>query len=242
MANPTPPKGRTRAALPAHDEIATQQPPGDIIDLDDADDEDYGETPPSGALGQASRPGPQMATPRLPKHGNRVAEPKDRLRDDPDGRRRNARKKRAQEVMRNPFLDDDEPAMPRLPADCEEWAYAWKRHQIEGKDDRRNMQSATAGRLAWEVFRIDDIPAEDQQRLRALLQVEGRYDGCLVYNDCVGMRTSRVMRDMKREAEDIRATRQIQATRQQFTNAKGADELGTWIEEDKTQIVERISG
>lgn len=240
MANQTPPKGRTRPAAPTtseHGGLRMPDPPREI----DLDPDDESEAPYAGASQES---GPQQVTPRvaMPKHGNRVVEPQDLLRDDPERRRENARRRRAKEIEHNPFLDDDEPAMPRLPADDDEWAYKWIRHMISGQDDRKNVQASVAGRLSWEYFTLEEVPNEDdQRRLRSLVQIEGRFGGNIVYNDCVAMRTSRHMRDLKRAAEDHRATQQIQATRRQFTNARDAERLGTWVEEDKTQVVELLT-
>lgn len=235
MANP-PPRGRTTPKAPTQHDAAPAE--GRPISLDEDED---GETPLRAA---SASPGPTPAVQRantLRKHSDRVVEPQDRLRSDPEGRKAAARRKRAAAIQHNPFLDDDEPAMPRLPADDEEWAYAWKRHMIEGKDDRQNMQRSLAGKLPWQYFTVEDIPHEDRVRLESLMQTEGRFSGNIVYNDLVAMRTSRFLRDQLREAQDIRATRQIQATRQQFTDARRAEELGTWIEDDRETAVEVIT-
>jgi hypothetical protein len=173
-------------------------------------------------------------------NGEAVREVQDKLRSDPDRRRLLAKRKRSGRNMQNPFFHMEQASgLPKLPQDDPEWSYKWIRHQAEGKSDAKNLQASTAGDLRYEFVRMADLPPEYQTALSMFSQLEGRFEGCIVFNDLVVGRTSREMRDWKMDYMDTLASEQIAATRQEFMDA-GTGEFFTSTELDDERIVERM--
>lgn len=223
MAAPAkPPRGRRRSAPTPP--VAKVRDPNvvldDVLGQDEVDDGTY--DPQSSPYIDSAPEAPRQRAPRMfdRSSGENTVEIKDALRDHP--RRREEMAKRAYlQKMRasNPFLVDDGAKLPKAPDDDDTYAYKWMRISVAGQADAQHIARSTTGKLSWEFVRIDQLPAKDRKRLQVLAQVEGRYSGNIIVNDLALVRTDRVMRDLRREANIINARAQIGGVRGQELQA-----------------------
>ena len=219
-----PPRGRRRS-VPPTPPVAKVRVPDAVLDDVPGDhdvDDDGLYAPDSSPYINGAPEAPRQRAPRMfdRSSGENTVEIRDALRDHP--RRREELAKRAYlQKMRanNPFLVDDGTKLPKAPPDDETYAYKWMRITQAGQPDASHIARSTTGKLAWEFVRIDQLPLAERKRLQVLSQVEGKYSGCIVVNDLALVRTDRVMRDLRKEANIINARHQIGGVRGQELQA-----------------------
>jgi len=130
-------------------------------------------------------------------------------------RLRRQRALQMQAMRDNPFLEDEQPGLPRLPDDDPGWAYKWVRHSLPAASatenrqvDTKNLMDTVQGKLRYEFVRKDDLPPKWQAHLASFTVMEGQHAGYLVYRDLIAARTEKRLRDMKLAANEYRAQQQ----------------------------------
>jgi hypothetical protein len=170
---------------------------------------------------------------------------RDTLGNDPRQARKRAAVALSQQRERNPFFDEVENPMPRLPRATPEWTYQWKRWRIEGQDDKQNMHVALTGRhLRWEPLTAEMLPPEDADGLAMFAHLEGKYSGHIIHNDLIACRAPTRMVQLFNEFEQEKGREQIMRTRQatefrQHARAAGHDSM---VEDDVEQYGSFVDG
>lgn len=185
-------------------------PDGMILPERIEDEAEFDEGPALGAAVDDDRPT------RAPTPGKRpLVRDLDAAGDDRLARLRRKRAIELEAMRDNPFLEEEQPGLPKLPDDDPGWAYKWVRHSLPAagatenrQTDTANLQNAVQGRLPYEFVRIADLPAKWQSYLQSFAVVEGRHAGYLVYHDLIAARTEKRLRDMKMAANEYRARQQ----------------------------------
>jgi hypothetical protein len=213
-------------------ENATPTLPDDLV-LPERIEEEFDEPDALGAKVDDDRPT------RAPTPGKRpIVRDLDAGSDERLARLRRKRALELEALRDNPFLEDEQPGLPKLPDDDPAWSYKWVRHSLPAASatenrqvDTANLQNTVQGRLPYEFVRKTDLAPKWQAYLASFAVMEGQHAGYLVYRDLIAARTEKRLRDMKVAANEYRAKQQRDDLRSGIAEQMYRSGMRPWSED-----------